>query len=636
MAKTKFDNSEILTDREIARTKTAIFFDSVSNFYHPLKEVIANGIDEINNNFDHGEIKVELLDDYTLRVTDSGRGLNILAKNKDGVEGHVVYFEKLFAGTKYGDDINKNSIGTNGVGLTVINYTSTLFRAVSQYDGTVKHVEYHDGGQLFEQGEEGSSTDEHFTEITFRLDPDIYTETKFDKNVIKDIVENYSIPCKKIAFTVVLEGVVSRFETPSFEGYFNNLIGNQSTSKVLYGAEKEYLNKGVENNKIEVLFTTMPNIYQKSYLNNNYLSKKGTIHDGIINAVRVFGNKYCSDNKLFPKGVSRLRKEDVEASISYLIRVESSKVEYTGQTKFKTEKELYKEITNDYVTELLEICKNEDPDTLKKIYKHIMTITKANVVVAKAQKKLKKQLSENVTGINNRVDKLKDCRKHDEDSEIHFAEGDSAGGSLVKARDADYQAIYPLRGKFLNVMKATETEAINNPVLMDIIKIIGTGIQSNNKAYNTFDINNSKYGKIFIDSDSDSDGSHIQALFITFMFKYMRPLIEAGRLYILVTPLYIIHTDDGETIYYNSDLEKDVQYPKLKGKPSISRLKGLGEMDAGTLESIAMNKDTRTAIQVTIEDAEKLSKLITTWMAKDVGDRRDIITDSLSDYIDLI
>lgn len=638
-----YDEMKKLDYRQQARDKISIWYSSRENYQHGLKELLANGIDELINNFEHGEMEVTLSDNCKrVSVRDTGRGMPLLEKMSDGTPYYENYFLTLFAGSKY-DDAEKEeatyNTGTNGLGVSVLCFTSVYFQAEVQYgdDKIQKHVRitYTDGGRN-QEIEELPYDDKvgTFTKITYELDPEVYTNVIYDPEEVKDIVKHVSIPSNSVTLTMVFKDDISRFETSDFGGYFYDLVGNQTTSAVFSSPMRDY--KSDELNKIQLLFTTMPNIYQESYLNGSYLSNKGSIHDGVMDGVRKFGNKYCADNKLFPKSITKLTKEDIESSVSYLVKMLSTKADFVGQTKMRTEKTLYKKIASEQTGLMLEVAKNENPKALEKFFKHVIEVSKANVVVAKAQKKLKKQLSENVTGINNRVDKLKDCRKHDEDSEIHFAEGDSAGGSLVKARDADYQAIYPLRGKFLNVMKATETEAINNPVLMDIIKIIGTGIQSNNKAYNTFDINNSKYGKIFIDSDSDSDGSHIQALFITFMFKYMRPLIEAGRLYILVTPLYIIHTDDGETIYYNSDLEKDVQYPKLKGKPSISRLKGLGEMDAGTLESIAMNKDTRTAIQVTIEDAEKLSELITTWMAKDVGDRRDIITDSLSDYIDLI
>lgn len=635
-----YDKGRTLSTREQARNELSIWFDDRSNYYHPIKEVLANGIDEITNNFKHGEMKLELSEDSRrVSLMDSGRGMPLMEPMDNGEPHYIAYLETIFGGSKYSGDNNVDkqvTTGMHGVGLVITNYTSVYFQVEVQYGDkkTKKHVKisYNNGGQN-RTIEEFPYDDEvgTFTKVTFELDPEVYTNTIFDKDVVLDIVKHVSIASNSIAFTVHLGDDISRFETSDFGGYFYDLVGNQTTSAVFSSPMCDY--KSDELNKIQILFTTMPNIYQESYLNGSYLSNKGSIHDGVMDGVRKFGNKYCADNKLFPKSITKLTKEDIESSVSYLVKMLSTKADFVGQTKMRTEKTLYKKIASEQTGLMLEVAKNENPKALEKFFKHVIEVSKSNSQATKAQAKLKKKLSEGVTGLNNRVEKLTDSRQHGEDSEIFFAEGDSASGSIKQGRDSEYQATFPLRGKILNILKSSESDIMKNEEIINMIKIIGAGLWSEKHPEN-FDIDKCRYGKIVISSDADSDGMHIQALFISFIYKYMRPLIEAGRIYMLQTPLYIVHTEDDEIIHYFSDREKEQKFPKLKGKNTISRLKGLGEISAETMYEVALNRDTRTIVQVTIEDAEKVEESIETWLGKDGRKRKEIIAKELYKYVD--
>lgn len=635
-----YDKGRTLSTREQARNELSIWFDDRSNYYHPIKEVLANGIDEITNNFKHGEMKLELSEDgRRVSLMDSGRGMPLMESMDNGEPHYIAYLETIFGGSKYSGDNNVDkqvTTGMHGVGLVITNYTSVYFQVEVQYGdrNTKKHVRisYNDGGQN-RTIEELPYDDEvgTFTKVTFELDLEVYTNTIFDKDVVLDIVKHVSIASNSIAFTVHLGDDISVFETSDFGGYFYDLVGNQTTSAVFSGPMRDY--ESDELNKIQLLFTTMPNIYQESYLNGSYLSNKGSIHDGVMDGIRKFGNKYCADNKLFPKGITKLTKEDIEGSVSYLVKMLSTKADFVGQTKMRTEKTLYKKIASEQTGLMLEVAKNENPKALEKFFKHVIEVSKSNSQATKARAKLKKKLSEGVTGLSNRVEKLTDCRQHGEDSEIFFAEGDSAGGSIKQGRDSEYQSTFPLRGKILNILKSSESDIMKNEEIINMIKIIGAGLWSEKHPEN-FDINKCRYGKIVIASDADSDGLHIQSLFISFIYKYMRPLIEAGRIYMLQTPLYIVHTEDDEIIHYFSDREKEREFPKLKGKNTISRLKGLGEISAETMYEVALNRDTRTIVQVTIEDVEKVEESIETWLGKDGLKRKEIIAEELYKYVD--
>lgn len=634
-----YDEQKKLDYRSQARDKLPVWYGSRENYQHPAKEILANGIDEITGNFDSGHMELELSDDCKrISVRDSGRGMPLLEKMADGTPYYEGFFEILFSGTKYdgiNDTENSTSVGTNGVGLATCCLTSVYFQAEVQYgdDEIQKHVRitYLDGG-LNREIEELPYDDKvgTFTKITYELDPEVYTNVIYDPEEVKDIVKHVSIPSNSVTLTMVFKDDISVFETSDFGGYFYDLVGNQTTSAVFGSPMRDY--ESDELNKIQLLFTTMPNIYQESYLNGSYLSNKGSIHDGVVDGIRKFGNKYCADNKLFPKGIAKLTKEDIEGSVSYLVKMLSTKADFVGQTKMRTEKTLYKKIASEQAGLMLEVAKNENPKALEKFFKHVIEVSKSNSQATKARAKLKKKLSEGVTGLSNRVEKLTDSRQHGEDSEIFFAEGDSAGGSIKQGRDSEYQSTLPLKGKILNILKAGEADIMKNEEIINMIKIIGTGIWSEKHPEN-FDINKCRYGKIVIASDADSDGMHIQALFISFVYKYLRPLLEAGRIYMLQTPLYIVHTEDDEIIHYFSDREKEREFPKLKGKNTISRLKGLGEISAETMYEVALNKDTRTIVQVTIGDAEKVEEAINTWLGKDVTKRKDIIKDKLSEFV---
>jgi len=636
MSNTQFDEQEVLTQRQQARDKVNIWFDDRSNYYHPIRELLANAVDEISNNFESGTVDVTLADDNkTITVKDSGRGMPILATHKKtGSPMRKIYFETLFAGGKYDNDKDKANTGTNGVGLTAINYTSLLFHVESQHDGVLEEVEYIDGGIFQTSKETPNDSKDSYTAITFKLDPEVYTDTVFDIEKVKYIVKHVAISSNKATFTVAFNGSKTSIHYDSIGEYFKKTLENQTTSKVLKTANLTY-HRADEVDKIEVLFTTTPDVLQETFLNGTFLSEGSTIKDGVLNGIRLFGNKYAKKHKLFPKGVTSFTKDDISNSISLVASIWSSKVAFTSQSKFKTKKMLYHQIAKEHITTYLSVAEIEEADAIKKVFAHVIAVQKNNSANDRAKTKLKNKLSGKIEGIGNRVDKFSDSRNHGIDAELFINEGDSAGGSLVQARDPAYQAIYSLKGVILNVVKASWTDTINNDVIMDLIKVIGTGIVSKKKELNTFDIKNARFGKIMIATDADSDGEHIISLIISMIYKLMPELLADGRVYIVKTPLYIISFPDDSKIYYSSEDEKNKKLPKVKGKYTISRLKGLGEVSSEVMEETAMNRDTRNIIQVTMKDAKILSETTELWFGKSVDDRKEFISGALKDYINI-
>lgn len=633
--KTKHDTIKALDDRQKSRDKLAIWYGSVENYYHGIKEVIANSTDEIINNFKNGVVSVELFDDLqTVKIIDTGRGMHIDGET-DGVKNYDLLFRTLFAGTKY-DEGDSTTTGTNGVGNTVLCYTSSFFKVESYYDGFKHSLEFSNGGIITQDlKKEKTTKNAHGTSITFRLDNEIYPNITYDPKELRDIVKRFAVGSSKVKLTFKHLDEQEEFHYESVEDYFNEMVGNQSTSPIVSAPNTIFTDED-EKTELELTFTTSAEPIQESYLNLTYLPEMGSFHDGIITGVKVFANKFCKENNLFPKNVKTFLTSDIETSISYVCVALSNNVQFQSQTKFSTNKSLYKKVARAHVLQLLEILAIENPKGLKKFMDHILTVQKHNASTQKAMKKLKAQLNEKIDSISNKVGDLVDCKFHDDNSELYIAEGKSALGSLVFAREAKFQAIYPLRGKILNCLKASFPTILNNQVITDLIKVLGCGIQADkkNKDIDGFNIKNLRFGKVIIATDADTDGFQIACLIITMFYRLMPQLLTDGYIYIAQTPLYEIKLENDEMIYYYSEQEKEEKLPLLTGKYMIARCKGLGELSPEVMSETAMNVQTRNLIRVNVEDAQAMADTLELWMDTEVEGRKDYISKNLNLYLD--
>ena len=638
------DQIKKLDDRAQAREKLSIWYGSRDNFYHGIKELIANAADELRNHAtEPGVINVVLSNENKrIMVSDNGRGIRIGGET-DGEKNYDLLFRTLFAGTKY-DVTDSVTTGTNGVGTTVLNYTSSLFAVMSHYDGFVHKVRFKDGGQLDGEYMEmplENMKDIHGSTFVVELDDTIYTHTVFDPKKIKDIVQHFAVASPGIEYNFTHEDKVYNFKYDGIRDRFEEMVGSTTTSAIFTLGEIKKESEievvdgdsGVmEKNSYNIILTTTPDVHQESYLNMTWLENGGAINDGILDGVRLFMNKYCRENKLFPAKITSFSKDDVESSISFIGVVESNVVEFSNQTKLSTNKKKYKDEVKDYVNELMTAVSLQQPKDFKKMVDHLLMVQKANGVNDRARQKLKKQLTEKVTGIGNKIEKLIDSEKHGLEAELFLTEGDSANGSIVDSRDDEFQAAFPLRGKVLNVLKAPLEKIFKNAEIVNMVKIIGTGITDGKK--NDFDINNLRFGKIIITTDADADGGHIASLLIAFIYRFMRPLLEKGHVYVAQTPLYELKFADDSVVYFLTEDEKDKNIGKYEGqKYVIQRLKGLGEVDAETMEATTMNPKTRNLLQLTVADGEANYAMINDWMGDDVNPRKKLIEEQLHNYI---
>ena len=628
------DTIKQLDTREQCRQKLPIFYGSRDNYIHGLKEVVNNAVDEITNNFKKGEITVNLNEDLeTIEVTDTGRGIPLLDET-NGKANYELLFETLFAGTNYSNEENgKIATGTNGVGTCVLNHTSELFMVESFRNGKHQKVTYKNGGQEREVTEEKCDKSLHGTTFTFKLDREVYTNTKYTKEEVEQVVKNISATAPTINFTFKHGEYVEEYQFKSIVDFAKE-EWKDLTSRIISGDEIEYGDEG-ETNHIKIAFATSTEPNQKTFLNCNYLPEHGKIYDGIVNGTKLFVNRLIRSKKVKANG--SVSNEDIIDSLSFIVSMRSVKVEYANQTKLSTNKELYKSIAQKQIQVELEDLSKSNASQFKKIIDHILTVQKHNEKNTKAKQKLKKALTEKVDNISNKVANLVDCKEHGEHSELYVAEGNSALGSIVMSRDANFQACYPLRGKILNCLKTKDYDTIfKNQVIMDLVKTLGCGVEADkkNKDLENFDMKNLRYGNIFIATDMDEDGKQIACLILTMFYRLMPTLLKEGRIHLVITPLYEIKLKDDEMVYVYSEQEKEEALAKYGTKVrNIARAKGLGELDADVMAETGLNPETRNTIQVVIEEQENMEKAFEVWMDTEIGQRREIIESELKYYL---
>lgn len=635
------DKIRKLSDREQAREKISVFFGSADNYVHGLKEVMANATDEIINNFDSGTIYVKLMDDNkTISVRDTGRGIPIDGET-DGEKDYDLLFRTLFAGTKYGDDgITDGAMtGTNGVGVSTLNFTSLLMDVTSVYGGKKHHIQFKDGGEISKELSVEETNETHGTTITFKLDPEVYTETTYTNEQVKEIIQRYAVSSSKITIEYTYGDEQAKYHYDSVGEYFKDTINSTVTSPIREGSEITFT-EGREVTTLELSLATTTVPVQESYLNLTHLPEGGAINDGIINGFKLHMSKYCRDNNMFPRGHKSFSDADIEESLSFVAVMMSNRVEFSNQTKMSTKKKTYREVAKKYVIQMLIVMEIEDKKGFDEMVKHLLLVQKDNTSNQKQKEKLKKKLSEKVDNMANKIEKFVDCRIHGEEAELYLAEGDSAHGSVVLARDGKFQASLPMGGKFLNVAKASSLDAIvNNEIVMNVIKVLGCGVDlgKKHKDLPKFDINRLRYGKIICASDEDPDGAQIQCLIITLFHKLMPEIITSGKLYIAQTPLYEIKMKDDSVMYaYTDDERNSILNKHRQNIVTIARSKGLGELSAEVMAETAMNPATRHLVQIKVEDANKAEQSIQDWMGNEVANRKEFISENLNQYVDTV
>jgi DNA gyrase subunit B len=591
--------------------------------HHLVWEIVDNSIDEaMAGHADRINITIE--EDNWVKVTDNGRGIPVDIQEKMGRPAVEVILTVLHAGGKFGGGGYKVSGGLHGVGSSVVNALSKTLEVYVHLDGKIHHQSYTRGVPDFDLKVIGE-TDKTGTEIRFKADAEIFTETtEYDIEVLQKRIKELAFLNKGLEINLFDE---RGEEDVSFQYYYEGGIKSyveqmNETRDVLHD-EVIYMHSEKDEVEVEIAlqYNNGYNSTLMSYANNIHTYEGGTHEDGFKRALTKVINNYGFKNRIIREGEDRLSGEDVREGMTAVVSIKHTDPQFEGQTKTKFGNSEARLITDQLFSEGFERFLLENPAPAKVIVEKGLTAQRARVAAKKAREMTRRKSALEVSSLPG---KLADCSSKDPSkSELFIVEGDSAGGSAKAGRNSTTQAILPLRGKILNVEKARLDKILNNNEIRSMITALGTGIGEE------FDLSKARYHKIVIMTDADVDGAHIRTLLLTFFYRFMKPLIEAGYVYIAQPPLYKV-TQGKNKYYVFDDRELDSLRNELSDTPKISlaRYKGLGEMNADQLWETTMDPSFRTLLQVTLEDAVDADQTFEMLMGDIVENRRNFIEEN--------
>ena len=623
----KYDENDIqvLEGLEAVRKRPGMYIGSTGprGLHHLVYEIVDNAIDEALAGYCN-LITVEILKGNIIRVTDNGRGIPVGIHPKMGIPAVTVVYTILHAGGKFGGSGYKVSGGLHGVGASVVNALSSWLE-VRVSDG--QHIHY----QKFYRGVPDADlkiiadTDKTGTEVVFSPDPEIFEEVNYDYDTLLARLREQAF--LNAGVRILLRDTRSEEVVENdlyYEGgirSFVEYIHKRKGLEILH-PQVIYLSgsKGTTTAEIAMQYNESYNELVMSFANDIHTVEGGTHEQGFKAALTRVFNEYARRHNFLRESDKNLTGEDVREGLTAIVSVKLEDAQFEGQTKAKLGNTDVRTLVDNIVYEKLGTFFEENPTVAKMIFEKSLNAARAREAARKARELTRRK---SVLEGSQLPGKLADCSDRDNTyTEIYIVEGDSAGGSAKQGRDRRFQAILPLWGKMLNVEKARIDKVYGNDKLMPVITALGCGIGQD------FDVSKIRYGKVIIMADADVDGSHIRTLLLTFFFRFMRPLIEEGHVYLAQPPLYKVSR--GKKIRYAyTDEERDQAVQELYGgddvKKDIQRYKGLGEMDPEQLWETTMNPETRIMKKVELEDAVKADEIFTILMGDKVGPRREFI-----------
>ena len=591
--------------------------------HHLVYEIVDNSIDEALAGY-CTKIDVHILPGEIIKVVDNGRGIPVGIQPKLGIPAVTVVFTVLHAGGKFGGGGYKVAGGLHGVGASVVNALSE-WTEVEVCDGTdVYRQRFERGNQVTELEKIGKGT-QTGTTVTFKADTEIFTETDvYDYEVLSTRLREQAFLNAGVHIELTDERDPENIVSNDFcyEGGVSSFVDYIHKKRALDVIHPDIIHFQAKNEddtasaEIAMQYNESYNELILSFANNIHTNDGGTHEEGFKRSLTRVMNDYARKFNLIKEGEKNLSGEDVREGLTAVISVKLKDAQFESQTKAKLGNTEMRTLVDKLVSDKLEQYLEENPATAKAIFEKALMAARARDAARKARDLARRKTAMEGAGLPG---KLADCQsKNVDETEIYIVEGDSAGGSAKGGRDRRFQAILPLWGKMLNVEKARLDKVYGNDKLMPVITALGCGIGDE------IDLSKLRYGKIIIMADADVDGSHIRTLMLTFFFRFMRPLIEEGHIYIAQPPLYRI-TKGKEHHYAYSDQERDKIMSELGGKYEIQRYKGLGEMDAEQLWETTMDPATRIMLRVEMEDAAAADEVFTILMGDKVEPRREFI-----------
>lgn len=609
---------QVLEGLEAVRRRPGMYIGSTGSrgLHHLVYEIVDNSIDEALAGF-CDRIKVTIHEDNSVSVADNGRGIPVDTHEPTGRPALEVAMTILHAGGKFDRKGYKVAGGLHGVGLSVVNALSVWLEAKVKRDGKIYYQRYQ-RGQVASPLKIIGQAKGTGTEITFKPDPQIFEDLVFDHDILAERLRELSFlnPKVKIIFKDERTGEESTF---LHDGGIVDFVKYLNKNRNTLHAKPIYLSGSRPGTEVEAALQYHDgyNEILRSYANNINTEEGGTHEAGFKSALTRAINDYARRQGLLKNGESNLAGEDIREGLTAILSVKVVEPQFEGQTKTKLGNSEVRSIVEQVVGDGLEAFLEENPPVAKKIVEKCLSAQRAREAARRARELTRRKSALEVTSLPG---KLADCSLRDPAlCELYLVEGDSAGGSAKQGRDRRFQAILPLRGKILNVEKARLERILSNEEIRAMITAVGTGIGSD------FDITKARYHRLVVMSDADVDGAHIRTLLLTFFYRYMRPLIEAGYVYIAQPPLYRVKRGQEERyLYSDEELERLLQEIGTKGV-AIQRYKGLGEMNPEQLWDTTMNPETRTILQVSMRDAEEADRIFNILMGDQVAPRREFI-----------
>ena len=617
---------QVLEGLEAVRKRPGMYIGSVSvrGLHHLVYEIVDNAVDEALAGYCNS-IEVIIEPGNIISVEDNGRGIPVDTHPKTGLSAAETVYTVLHAGGKFGGNSGyKVSGGLHGVGSSVVNALSKWVEVTIQRDGGIFQMSF-ERGKTVKHLERIGDSNKTGTKVRFLADDEIFETLEYQYEVLENRFREMAFLTKGMKISIEDR----REETPKksefcYEGGLNSFVEYLNKGKEVLHPKPIYIDKqGEYPVELAIQYTTNYNETIYTFVNNINTIEGGTHLEGFKRALTKVFNDYARNKGFLKEKDSNLTGDDIREGITAVISVKVKDPQFEGQTKTKLGNSEIAGIVQSMVNEYLAAFLEENPKIAKSILDKCITATRAREAARRARETVRKK---NALETSTLPGKLADCSsKIAEECEVYIVEGDSAGGSAKQGRDRRFQAILPLWGKMLNVEKARADKIYDNDKLNPVILAVGAGIGAE------FDITKIRYGKVIIMADADVDGAHIRTLLLTFFFRYMRPLIENGNVYLAQPPLYKLSKKGMEDIYCYTDEDLEVKYKELEEKGvtrdqiALQRYKGLGEMNPEQLWETTMNPETRTLVKVTMEDAIAADQIISLLMGDDVTPRREFI-----------
>ena len=619
------DQIQVLDGLEHVRKRPGMYIGSVSarGLHHLVYEIVDNCVDEALAGYCKN-IHIAIEPENIISVEDDGRGIPVDIHPKTKISAAETVYTKLNAGGKFGGDSGyKVSGGLHGVGASVVNALSTWCEVTIQRDGGIYQMAF-ERGKTVKSLEKIGDSKKTGTKVRFLADDTIFETLEYEYQILENRFREMAFLTKGLRITIEDK----REETPKkaefcFEGGLKSFVEYLNKNKEVINKTPIYIEKeqGEVPVEIAIQYTTAYNENIYTFVNNINTVEGGTHLEGFKRALTKVFNDYARSHNILKEKDSNLQGEDIREGITAVISVKVREPQFEGQTKMKLGNSEVTGIVQSMVNEALSNFLEENPNIAKAILEKCVSACRAREAARKARELVRRKSALETSTLPG---KLADCSsKVAEECEVYIVEGDSAGGSAKQGRDRRFQAILPLWGKMLNVEKARADKIYGNDKLNPVIVAVGAGIGPE------FDITKIRYGKVIIMADADVDGAHIRTLLLTFFFRYMRPLIENGNVYLAQPPLYKISKKGIKDIYCYSDEERDEKLSEVgRDGVTIQRYKGLGEMDPEQLWETTMNPETRIMVKVTMDDAIKADETFTILMGDEIAPRKQFIEEN--------